>query len=67
MLLSTRFSVSAKSTVATAFTAKSALRCGAQIAALVTGIPYENLVHTLMWCQRWLALLQEEKCIPSNT
>jgi hypothetical protein len=55
MLLSTRFSVSAKSTVATAFTAKSALRCGVQIVALATGIGYENLVHTAMWCQQWLA------------
>jgi len=55
MFSPTRFSVPAKSTVASALTAKSALRCGVQIAALVTGIGYENLVQTSMWCQQWLA------------
>ena len=58
MFSPTRFSVPEKSPVANALTAESALRCVVGIGALVTGIGYENLVHTSMWCRHWLALLQ---------
>jgi hypothetical protein len=61
MFSPTRFLVPARLAVANALTAKSALRCGVQIVALATGIGYENLVHTAMWCQQWLALCSGSK------
>jgi hypothetical protein len=63
MFSPTRFSVPTRSAVANAFTAKSALRCAVQIAALATGIGYENLVHTLMWCRHWLGLFKGRRRI----
>jgi hypothetical protein len=58
MFSAAAFSIFVRSTVANVLTAKSALRYATQVVALVTGIPYEHLVHTSMWCQRWLILLQ---------